>query len=113
VSERVRLYRAGRPSPSNLTPRDGESGLCLSFWVETELADGRALTWWMDVAPRADGWVIDGHVSYDGRDPAVDLPERRLADFRAVRAQVPALFQELLAAGERLRARPAEIAAVR
>ena len=80
--------------------RQYETGLVLSIWLEAEVRSGEALTWWMDIAPKDDGWLLDARLSWNGSDVVVQLPERMVPDFRTVKQEAPPLLENLFAAGK-------------
>jgi hypothetical protein len=67
--------------------------------LEVDVADGRTLTWWMDIVPKPNGWLIEASVLWDGRVLAVQLPAQTVHDFQAVQQEVPSLLQHLFDAG--------------
>lgn len=67
--------------------------------LEVDVADDRTLTWWMDIAPKPDGWLIEASVLWNGRDLAVQIPTQTVRDFQAVQQEVPRLLRRLFDAG--------------
>jgi hypothetical protein len=67
--------------------------------LEVDVADNRTLTWWMDIAPKPDGWLIEASVLSDGRDLAAQFPAQTVRDFQAVQQEVPHLLRRLFDAG--------------
>lgn len=67
--------------------------------LEVDVADNRTLTWWMDIAPKPDGWLIEASILWNGRDLAVQLPAQTMRDFQAVQQEVPRLLRHLFDAG--------------
>ncbi len=78
-----------------------ESGLTLEVWLEAQTAgaDADALTFWLDIIHRADGWLLDGRVSWNGQDTVLDMPPLIAADFNAVEREAPAVLDELFHKG--------------
>ena len=76
-----------------------ESGLIVSAWVEAETKPGAAFTWWMDLVPKDASWILDGRLSWDGRDILVQLPEEDLPHFQAVSERFHHALDALFDAG--------------
>jgi hypothetical protein len=87
---------------SDVECRRYENGVMLSIWLEAPVDDGRTLTWWMDIVPKDDGWLLDARLSWNGRDIIERLPERLVEDFRAVQREAPTILQDLFSAGRRV-----------
>jgi hypothetical protein len=75
------------------------SEVYLCICLEVVVDDDRILTWWMDVVPRPDGWLIEASVLWNGRDLVAQIPTQTVRDFRAVQQEVPRLLRHLLDAG--------------
>ena len=67
--------------------------------LETEVADDRVLTWWLDIVPKPDGWLIEASVLWNGRDLVAQIPPQTVRDFQAVQQEVPRMLRNLLDAG--------------
>ncbi len=78
-----------------------ESGLTLEVWLEAQLGgpDADALTFWLDIIHRADGWLLDGRVSWNGQNTIFDMPQLVVTDFNAVEREAPAILDELFQKG--------------
>jgi len=82
--------------------RQYENGLFLSVCVEAEVDVGHTLTWWMDIVPQDDNWLLDARVSWNGQDVVVEFPEQFVRDFHAVQREVPRIFDELIESGKQV-----------
>ncbi len=80
--------------------RQYESGLTLEMWVEAEIEDGDALTWWLDMIYREEGWLLDGRISWNGQAVVFETPIITLPDFYASTRQSAAMLEELFRAGK-------------
>jgi hypothetical protein len=67
--------------------------------LEATPTENRTLTWWMDITPSEEMWLIEACVLWNGRDPVVQAPPQRVYDFQAVQAEVPEILAHLLQAG--------------
>lgn len=67
--------------------------------LEADVADDRTLTWWMDIVPGPDGWLIEASVLWNGRDLVAQIPAQTVRDFQTVQQEVPRLLRHLLDAG--------------
>jgi len=67
--------------------------------LEAALQENKTLTWWMDITPREGMWLIEASVLWNGRTPVVQAPPQRVYDFRAVKAELPDILEQLLQAG--------------
>jgi hypothetical protein len=67
--------------------------------LEVDATDDRTLTWWMDIVPKPDGWLIEASVLWNGRDLVVQLPVQTVCDFQTVQQEVPRLLRHLFDAG--------------
>jgi len=82
--------------------RQYESGLYLSICVEAPKEVGHTLTWWMDIIPQTDNWLMDARISWNGQDVVVEFPEQCVADFNAVQREAPRILEELIEAGKEI-----------
>jgi hypothetical protein len=71
----------------------------LCVCLETDVDLDKTLTWWMDIRPGPDGWLIEASVLWNGRDIIARLPGLAAPDFSAVKREVPAMLKQLLDAG--------------
>jgi hypothetical protein len=78
------------------------TGPVLSVWVEADVGDGEALTWWSDVSARDDDWLFEASLMWNGRDPILELTEKSFEDFRSVRQALPSLIEELFDSGRQI-----------
>ena len=67
--------------------------------LEADVADDKTLTWWLDVAPQPDGWLIEASVLWNGRDLVAQIPAQTVRDFKTVQQEVPRILRHLLDAG--------------
>jgi hypothetical protein len=67
--------------------------------LEATPREDQTLTWWLDITPREGMWLIEASVLWNGRNPVVQSPPRRIFDFQAVRTEVPEILEQLLQAG--------------
>jgi len=67
--------------------------------LEAVPRESQTLTWWMDIALRDEGWLIEASVLWNGRTPVVQAPPQHVIDFQAVRDEVPDILEQLLQAG--------------
>jgi hypothetical protein len=67
--------------------------------LEVDAADDKTLTWWLDVVPKPDGWLIEASVLWNGRDLVAQIPAQTVRDFRTVQHEVPRILRHLLDAG--------------
>jgi hypothetical protein len=67
--------------------------------LEADVADDKTLTWWLDVVPKPDGWLIEASVLWNGRDMVAQIPAQVVPDFRTVQQEVPRMLRHLLDAG--------------
>ncbi len=79
-----------------------ESGLTVSAWIEADTQTGAVLTWWMDLLCKNDHWVLDGRLSWNGRDIIVQFPEEDLPHFQAVSERFHGALDALFDAGLRV-----------
>ncbi len=79
-----------------------ESSLCLSICIEAEVEVGRTLTWWMDIIPQSENWLLDGRISWNGHEIVLELQEQIVPDFYAVQQKAPQMLEELIAAGKQI-----------
>ncbi len=68
--------------------------------LEAALQENQTLTWWMDITPRDQQWLIEASALWNGRDSVAQLPAQVVPDFQAVQAGVPNILDQLLQAGE-------------
>ena len=71
----------------------------LCICLEADTADQRTLTWWMDIRPVDNGWLINASVLLNGRTAVVELTPKSVPDFRSVEEQVPLILSKILEAG--------------
>ena len=67
--------------------------------LEAEVADDKTLTWWLDIVPKPDGWLIEASVLWNGRDLVAQIPAQTVRDFKTVQQEVPRILRHLLDAG--------------
>jgi hypothetical protein len=67
--------------------------------LEAAPRENQTLTWWLDITPREGMWLIEASVLWNGRNPVVQAPPRRVFDFQAVQAEAPEILEQLLQAG--------------
>jgi hypothetical protein len=67
--------------------------------LEADVSDDRTLTWWLDIVPKPDGWLIEASVLWNGRDLVAQIPTQIVRDFRAVQQEMPRMLRHLLDAG--------------
>ncbi len=67
--------------------------------LEAEVAADKTLTWWLDIVPKPDGWLIEASVLWNGRDLVAQIPAQIVRDFPMVQQEMPHLLQHLLDAG--------------
>ncbi len=75
------------------------SELYLCVCLESDVTDDRTLTWWLDIVPKSDGWLIEASVLWNGRDLVAQIPPQTVRDFRTVQHEVPRMLRDLLDAG--------------
>lgn len=75
------------------------SELYVCVCLETDVELDRTLTWWLDIRPRADGWLVEASVLWNGRDIVAQIPAQTLPDFHAVKHDLPRVLRNLLDAG--------------
>src|SRR5450756_3161479 len=71
----------------------------LCICLEADASNQRTMTWWMDIRPIVDGWLIEASVLWDGREAIIELPPQVMPDFRTVEKQVPVILKKILEAG--------------
>jgi hypothetical protein len=74
--------------------------LYICICLEAALQENQTLTWWMDITPRDQHWLVEASALWNGRDPVVQLPPQIISDFQAVQTGVPELLDKLLGAGK-------------
>ncbi len=67
--------------------------------LEADVSDDRTLTWWLDVVPKPEGWLIEASVLWNGRDLVAQIPAQTVRNFYAVQQEVPRVLRHLLDAG--------------
>ena len=67
--------------------------------LEADVADDKTLTWWLDIVPKPEGWLIEASVLWNGRELVAQIPAQVVHDFQAVQHEVPRLLRHLLDAG--------------
>ena len=93
---------------SDVLCRNYRNGLFVEAWVETKVGEGRdarALTWWMDIRPYDEGWLVDAQVFWserDGQDVVVQFPEQLSPDFKTVQQEAPDILERLFQEGKRV-----------
>lgn len=75
------------------------SDIYVCVCLEAEVTEDRTLTWWLDIVPKPDGWLIEASVLWNGRDLVAQIPAQTVRDFRTVQQEVPRLLRHLLDAG--------------
>jgi len=83
----------------NVECQSDATGPTISAWAEGGIGNGEAITWWLDINYRENGWLLSASVSWNGNDTIIKLPEQVVADFRAVQKVVPLLLEELFKVG--------------
>jgi hypothetical protein len=73
--------------------------LYICICLEAEPHENQTLTWWLDITPRDQQWLIEASALWNGRDPVVQFPAQAVPDFQAVQASVPGILEQLLQAG--------------
>lgn len=90
---------AGLPVVSFVECRYYGSDLYVCVCLETDVAEGKTLTWWLDITPKDAGWRVEASVLWNGRDVVAQVPGQLLPDFQAVQQAVPEMLKQLLDAG--------------
>lgn len=67
--------------------------------LEAALQENQVLTWWMDITPRDQQWLIESSALWNGRDSVAKIPSQVVPDFKAVQDGVPEILEQLLQAG--------------
>ncbi len=67
--------------------------------LETDVDIDKILTWWMDIKPVEDDWLIEASVLWNGREVVAQVPSIIAPDFRTVQREVPRMLKQLLDAG--------------
>ncbi len=67
--------------------------------LETNVDIDKILTWWLDIKPVEDDWLIEASVLWNGREVVVQVPSITVPDFRTVQREVPRMLKQLLDAG--------------
>jgi len=75
------------------------SDLYVCVCLEADVAEGKTLTWWLDITPKDTGWRVEASVLWNGRDVVAQVPGQLLPDFQAVQQAVPVMLKQLLDAG--------------
>jgi hypothetical protein len=75
------------------------SDLYVCVCLEADVADDKTLTWWLDIVPKPEGWLIEASVLWNGRDLVAQIPAQVVHDFQAVQQEVPRVLRHLLDAG--------------
>ncbi len=75
------------------------SDIYVCVCLEADVSDDRTLTWWLDIVPKPDGWLIEASVLWDGRDLVAQIPPQTVRDFQIVQQEVPRMLRNLLDAG--------------
>jgi len=57
LAEKMRTSRTVTTTRSEVDVRDYDSGLCVEIYLDAEMSNGEALTWWMDLTWNAHSWV--------------------------------------------------------
>lgn len=85
------------------------SELYVCVCLETDVDLDRTLTWWLDIRPQPDHWLIEASVLWNGRDLVAQVPAETLPDFHSVKQEFPRILKRLLDAGGLVlaKARPA------
>ncbi len=73
--------------------------LYICVCLEAALFNDKVLTWWLDITPRDQQWLIEATALWNGRDPVAQLPGHRAVDFHQVQHEVPAILEQLLQTG--------------
>ncbi len=75
------------------------SDIYVCVCLEADVSEERTLTWWLDIVPKPDGWLIEASVLWDGRDLVAQIPPQTVRDFQTVQQEVPRMLRHLLDAG--------------
>jgi hypothetical protein len=75
------------------------SDLYICICLEAALPENQTLTWWMDITPRDQQWLIETSALWNGRDPVAQFPAQVVPDFQAVQAGAPEILDQSLQAG--------------
>lgn len=67
--------------------------------LEIALPHNQTLTWWIDITPHDQKWLIEASALWNGRDSVAQLPSRVAPSFQAVRAGVPIILDQLFQMG--------------
>jgi len=79
--------------------RNYGSDIYVCVCLEADVSDDKTLTWWLDIVPKPDGWLIEASVLWNGRDLVAQIPTQTVRDFKAVQQEVPRMLRHLLDAG--------------
>ena len=75
------------------------SDIYVCVCLEADVSEERTLTWWLDIVPKPDGWLIEASVLWDGRDLVAQIPPQTVPSFQIVQQEVPRMLRHLLDAG--------------
>lgn len=90
---------AGLSATSFVECRYYGSEVYVCVCLEAEVAQDKVLTWWLDIAPKPDGWLIEASVLWNGRELVAQIPSQTVPNFHAVQQEVPRVLRHLLDAG--------------
>ena len=69
--------------------------LYLCVCLETDVGQGKMLTWWLDIRPQEDNWQLSASVLWNEREPVVQFPPQLMPDFQAVQQRALAILSQL------------------
>jgi len=73
--------------------------LYVCICLETDVDHDKTLTWWMDIKPVEEQWLVEANVLWNGREVVATMPTIMAPEFRVVQREVPRLLKQLLDAG--------------
>jgi hypothetical protein len=97
---RTQLTQAAELTVSSFVEcRQYGNSLYVCVCLEADVDIDKTLTWWMDIKPVEDYWLIEASVLWNGRDVVAQVPSIMAPDFRIVQREVPRMLKQLLDAG--------------
>ena len=75
--------------------RDYRTGPRLEAYIDAELTDGVALTWWLDLDWSSEAWIINASIiltTDQGRDPLMEYPEKEVSSAFELEAELDQIF---------------------
>jgi hypothetical protein len=73
--------------------------LYICVCLETDIDIDKTLTWWLDIRPVDEHWLIEASVLWAGREVVAQVPSIMAPDFRTVQRETPRMLKQLLDAG--------------